>query len=195
MTAHFVSSCIGNDGGGGLNIKPDTASGGYGDNNVSDLINQLETGGLATQVNSAGQNEPPSNFAPGDIVVFVEPNQQLHVAIYLGNNEIAQHSTTDPNGAIESVNWTGLAGVGISADFYEITSPPSNLQQPIPSSAGRHDGGIHGPDVFLVAGAGERGLPDHRFDESRGPYDRPCPAGRQARQRLQCDGAGKPDEL
>ena len=135
MTAHFVSSCIGNDGGGGLNIKPDTASGGYGDNNVSDLINQLETGGLAAQVNSAGQNEPPSNFAPGDIVVFVEPNQQLHVAIYLGNNEIAQHSTTDPNGAIESVNWTGLAGVGISADFYEITSPPSNLQQPIPSSA------------------------------------------------------------
>jgi uncharacterized repeat protein (TIGR03803 family)/autotransporter-associated beta strand protein len=125
--AHFVSCCIGSEphqSGGGLTIQhyAGGASNAYGDCNAQDLVNQLINDGAATGVSSL------SDLVPGDIVAFLTNGTVTHVTLYLGNNMIAQHSSTDS--AIDTV----VANPQVEEYIHITARQPPNLQPPTPSS-------------------------------------------------------------
>ncbi|MGA2543458.1 MAG: NBR1-Ig-like domain-containing protein, partial [Verrucomicrobiota bacterium] len=92
--AHFVSSCIGSDqGGGGLNI-PSRVPPTYGEPGAANLVNTVLIGsGYATEVSSM------SSMSPGDVIAWNWSGDNNianidHVTLYLGNGEIAAHSAS-----------------------------------------------------------------------------------------------------
>ena len=125
--AHFVSCCIGSEphqAGGGLTVQhyAGGSSNAYGDCNAADLVNQLISSGLATEVSSLG------DLVPGDIVAFLTNGAVTHVTLYLGNDTIAKHSSSDR--AIDTV-----APNPQVEEYIHIIGPPANLGQPTPSAS------------------------------------------------------------
>jgi len=90
--AHFVSCCIGserNEAGGGLDVpKRDTGYGDYGEPGAANLINWLVQHG-------AQRKTRVDDLSPGDVIGYDTDGSGRvdHVALYLGDGEVAAHST------------------------------------------------------------------------------------------------------
>ncbi len=89
--AHFVSCCIGSEPhnlGGGLMLDT-TGSPGYGICSASDLGTWLIDNGIATEVTSI------SDMEQGDVIIYdwTDDGTWDHAALYLGEDEIAAHTS------------------------------------------------------------------------------------------------------
>ena len=87
--AHFVSSCIGsepNQGGGGLAITTRVPPA-YGEPGAQRLEALLESSYAVDEGSIA-------NLSPGDVIEYDWATGGSHVVLYLGNGEIAAHSTS-----------------------------------------------------------------------------------------------------
>lgn len=130
--AHFVSCCIGsepNDVGGGLSVPHSTDTAAYGDPSAPGLTNWLLNSGTAVEVSSI------SDLSPGDVIAYNwSGNSSLkaidHVALYLGNGNIAAHSASRLNVAWDFYSSTES---GLVAHFLHIVAGNSN-QPSVPAS-------------------------------------------------------------
>jgi GH25 family lysozyme M1 (1,4-beta-N-acetylmuramidase) len=91
--AHFVSSAIGDEAheqGGGLIVPNATGTNAYGNPSASGLMNWLLNSGNA--VTEASVND----LSPGDVIAYDWQSDGSidHVALYLGNGDIAAHSVS-----------------------------------------------------------------------------------------------------
>lgn len=119
--AHFVSCCIGNEPhelGGGLNIESRTQA--YGEPGAARLVAWLIEHGATLK-------ESVSELLPGDVIAY-DPNADGlidHVALYLGNNQVAAHSRS----------WYGDWRITHSSGFTFVHMPNGQISLLNPTAA------------------------------------------------------------
>ena len=95
--AHFVSCCIGDDGGGGLPVPHNYHTDVYGYVSATGLANWILDNDYGVEKDSINDLEM------GDVILFNwDGGTKHHIVIYLGNGKVASHSVCKP----PTTDWT-----------------------------------------------------------------------------------------